>query len=149
MDTTTVIRIIAGLLFLCLIPVAILYVITLSNALKKCAPQARTMESGMVWLLFIPLFNLIWHFFVVIALARSLGNEFRLRNVQNVPPEPAKGIGIAMGVCGACAIIPVVGLLPGLAQLILWILYWSKIAEYSRMLDQTQPVYGSQAGMIG
>lgn len=42
--------------------VAIFYILTLSRALQKCSPQLRTMKPGMVWLLLIPLFNVLWQF---------------------------------------------------------------------------------------
>jgi type IV pilus assembly protein PilA len=89
----------------------------------------------MVWLLLVPFVNLVWQFFVVIGLADSLDNEFRARGIPNVEPKPAKSIGIAMCVCGVCAIIPIVGVLAFLAHLVLWIIYWTKIAEFSRRLD--------------
>ncbi|HWA95816.1 MAG TPA: hypothetical protein VG844_14535 [Terracidiphilus sp.] len=125
-----------GLAFLALIFVAaIFYILTLSRALEKCSPASRTMQPGMVWLLLIPLFNIVWSFLVVIALGRSLGNEFRLRNLPNPSPEPGKGIGLAMCICGACGIIPLIGLIPSFVGFVLWITYWVRIAEFSRMLD--------------
>ena len=30
-------------------------------------------EPGMVWLMFIPLFNVVWHFIIVLNMAKSLG----------------------------------------------------------------------------
>jgi hypothetical protein len=71
------------------------------------------MEPGMVWLLLVPLVNIVWRFFVVLALAKFLSNKFRARNFMNVEAEPAKAIGIAMWTCGACAIIPILGVLAG------------------------------------
>lgn len=138
MDNTTIIRIVAGLIFIgiMLVP-AVFYLLTLSKALSKCAPTSRTMEPGMVWLMFIPLFNLVWQFLVVQALAKSLGNEFRARGITNVEPEPGNSIGLAMCICGCCAIIPLLGILAALVQLVLWIVYWVKISEYSRRLDQS------------
>lgn len=125
-----------GLAFLALIFVAaIFYILTLSRALEKCSPASRTMQPGMVWLLLIPLFNIVWSFLVVIALGRSLGNEFRLRNLPSLSPEPGKGIGLAMCICGACGIIPLIGLIPSFVGFVLWITYWVRIAEFSRMLD--------------
>src|SRR5579863_6262009 len=85
-----------GILFL--IP-AIFYLLTLQNALAKCAPVARTMEPGMVWLCIIPLFSVIWNFFVVMALAKSLGNEFRRRGIPYPDPLPGQSIGMAMCIC--------------------------------------------------
>lgn len=139
------IRIMAGLLALAvffgvfLIPF-IFYILTLSKALNKCSPASRTMQPGMLWLLLIPLFNLIWHFLVVSAMAQSLGNEFRTRGVMNVEPEPGKSPGMAMCICGVCGLIPLLGILASLASLILWIMYWVKIAEFSRQLDAVRYV---------
>ncbi len=125
-----------GLAFLAIILVAaVFYILTLSRALEKCSPASRTMEPGMVWLLLIPLFNIVWSFLVVFALGKSLGNEFRLRNLPSPSLEPGKSIGLAMCICGACGIIPLIGLIPSFVGLVLWIIYWIKIAEFSRMLD--------------
>jgi hypothetical protein len=115
---------------------AIFYILTLSQALKKCSPASVTIEPGMLWLLLIPIVNLVWHFFVVTGIARSLSNELRARNITGMDPEPGRQIGIAMCVCGACGIIPLFGILTLLAYLILWIIYWAKIAEFSRILDR-------------
>ena len=110
---------------------AIFYILTLSRTLTKCSPASVTIERGMLWLLLVPFVNLVWHFFVVMGMAKSLGNEFRARNIHNVEPEPGQPVGIAMCVCGACGIIPVLGLLAGLAYLVLWIVYWAKIRSLS------------------
>jgi hypothetical protein len=96
----------------------------------------------MVWLLLIPLFNVVWNFLVVTALAKSLGNEFRLRNIPTNEPEPGKGAGLAMAICGACSIIPIVNILAIIPHLVLWIIYWVKIAGFSRRLDQVPASMG-------
>jgi hypothetical protein len=70
-------------------------------------------------------------------MAKSLGNELRLRRIASTEPEPGKTLGLVMCVCGVCSIIPILGLIAGLGHLILWILYWSKMAAYSRTLDLT------------
>ncbi len=127
---------------------AIFYILTLSRALTKCSPALVTIEPGMLWLLLVPFVNLVWHFFVVLGMAKSLGNEFRARNIQGIEPEPGQSVGIPMCICGACGIIPVLGLLAGLAYLVLWIVYWAKIAEYSRMLDRIPAQGGWQSAGI-
>jgi hypothetical protein len=139
MSGAQVVRIVAGVLALGVLGVMIFalvsYILTLSRALKKCSVTSLTLQPGTLWLLLIPIVNLVWHFFVVIGMAKTLGNEFRARNMPNVEQEPAKGIGIGMCVCGACSWIPILGIAADLAFLVLWIMYWSKIAGYSRMLD--------------
>jgi len=138
-DPANLVRVFAGGAFLAVfaigIVVGIFYILTLSRALEKCAPQHRTMQPAMTWLLLIPLVSIIWHFFVVLALAQSLGNEFRARGIL-APPEPGKGLGLALCICAACSIIPLLGIVTGIASLILFIMYWVKIAEFSRMLNQ-------------
>jgi len=129
--------------FFCIVFIipAIFFLLTLQNALTKCPPGSRTMEPGMVWLLLIPIFHLIWQFFVVMALGKSLGNEFRRRGIPCLEPLPGQSIGMAMCICGCCAIIPIINLLAAPAALVLWIIYWMKIAEFSRALDVPVALY--------
>ena len=139
-STTTLIRAVSGVVFLgffaAFVIVAIFYILTLSGVLKKCAPSSRTMEPAMLWLLLVPILNIIWSFFVVLAMAKSLANEFRLRNIPSSEPEPGKTIGLAMCICACCAIIPILGFLAAPIQLVLWIMYWVKMAGYSKVLDR-------------
>lgn len=119
-------------LVIILIP-AIFYCLTLQKALNRCAPENRAMAPGMVWLLFIPLFNLVWHFFVVINMAKSLGAEFQKRGIAE-EPEPGKKLGMIMCILACCGIIPILGTFISIGTLICWIMYWVKIAGYSAKL---------------
>lgn len=115
-----------------LIPM-IFYLLTLQKALNRCAPENRAMQPAMVWLMLIPCFGIIWHFFVVINMAKSLAAEFQKRGL-NIEPEPGKVLGLVM--CGlACAsIIPLLGGIFALGFLVCWIIYWVKIAGFSKQL---------------
>ena len=53
---------------------------------------------------------------------------------QCTEAEPAKGIGLAMCILTACSIIPLLGILTGIAAFVCWILYWVKIHDYSEKL---------------
>jgi hypothetical protein len=151
MDSTTIIQIVCGLLALIILVgillLYIFYILSLSRALSKCSVASRTMQPGMVWLLLVPLFNLVWQFIVVIGLADSLGKEFRARGILNAEPEPGKTIGIAMCVCAVCGIIPFVNFVALPAQLVLWIIYWVKITDFSRRLDQIPAMSGTHNPM--
>jgi len=115
-----------------LIP-GIFYLLALQKAFSRCSPENRTMEPGLVWLMFIPLFNIVWHFFIVLKLATSLESEFRKRGIA-VEPQPGKNLGLAMCILVCCGIIPVLGILCSLGALVCWILYWVKIAGFSDRL---------------
>ena len=121
-----------------LIP-AIFYLLTLQKALERCDPQSRTTSPGSVWLLLIPLFNIVYQFIVVSNMARSLGNEFTRRGIANVEREPGKTLGIAMCVLNIAGIIPVIGVLFALAGVVCWIIYWVKIADYSNKIALPLP----------
>jgi hypothetical protein len=94
----------------------------------------------MVWLYIVPLVNLVFHFFIVLGIAKSLRNEFNRRGISVMNAAPGQSVGLAMCICACCSIIPVLGLLSALAHVVLWIIYWAKIAEYSRRLEQPETV---------
>jgi hypothetical protein len=127
-----------GLLFLIWIAVLILptifFILTQQRALSKCSPANQTMSPGLAWLQIIPVFGFIWQFFVVSALANSLGNEFRARGIQE-EDKPGYGVGLAMCITRICVIIPILGFFSLVASLVLWIIYWVKIAGFSQKLD--------------
>jgi len=99
----------------------IFYLLTLQKALNRCSPESRAMQPGMVWLMLIPLFNVVWQFFVVINLAKSLGAELQKRGIAE-DPNPGQTLGLVMCVAN---------LVCGPVGLICWIIYWVKIAGYS------------------
>ncbi len=91
------------------------------------------MTPALTWLLLVPLLNIIWHFFVVLNVAKSLGAEFQKRGIAE-DPRPGKNLGLTMCILSCCGIIPLLGILCSLAAIVCWILYWVKIAGYSKKL---------------
>jgi hypothetical protein len=118
----------------------VLYVQTLVRALKKCAVASRTITPGRIWLVLIPVFGLEWQFVVVTNIAKSLRNEFSTREIACPDPKPGRTLGLAMCVCNCCVIIPGIAHLAGVIGVALWIVYWIRIANYSRLLDAPQTI---------
>lgn len=116
-----------------LIPL-IFYILTLQKALNRCTPESRAMEPAMTWLLLIPCVGTIWHFFVVLNMAKTLGAEFQKRGIPE-EPEPGKMLGLIMCILIVCGVIPFLGPLCSLAGLVCWIIYWVKIAGFSKKLE--------------
>ena len=112
-----------------LIP-TIFFLLTLQKALTRVAPERRTMNPPMVWLGLIPLFSVVWNFIMVTALSKSLGAELTARNIPH-ENEPGKVIGLVWASLGAACLIPGLGFLLGIPVLIMWIIYWVKIAGFS------------------
>jgi drug/metabolite transporter (DMT)-like permease len=117
----------------------IFYLLTLQKAIERCDPQSRTTTPGSVWLLLIPLFNIVYQFIVVSNISQSLANEFARRGITNVEREPGKTLGIAMCILNITGIIPIIGIVLALGGLVCWILYWVKISNYSNQIALPLP----------
>ncbi len=123
-----------ALLILCIpIIVGIFYCLILQKALNRCAPQNRAMSPGLVWLFLIPVFNLVWHFFIVINMTKSLHAEFAYRGIQE-EPNPGQSIGLVACILHVCSFIPYLGGLAAIGFLVCWIMYWVKIAGFSNKI---------------
>ena len=102
-----------------------------------------------VWFCIIPIFGVFWMFRVVNAVSDSLRNEFVDRKIVR-GGDFAKALGrwwLAVSVLGvAILVVPYVthdsegaGLalnLLSIAWLVLFVLYWLRVAGYSRQLQQ-------------
>jgi len=80
-----------------LIPL-IFFLINLQNTLKIIEPQNRTMEPGSVWLILIPLVNVVWVFLVVNAIANSGKAQLEQYGVYSTE-KPTYSIGLAWAIC--------------------------------------------------
>lgn len=122
------------LLPLLLLP-KIFYILTIQKTLLKCAPATRQIEPGLCWLFLIPLVAIVWHFFMMNGLARTLAAEFARRGIPAAEAQPGHGLGLAMCIVGAAGVVPGLGGLAFPAYIVLWIIYWMKVSEFSRQLD--------------
>lgn len=119
------------------IAVAIVYLLTLHKCLNRVSPQNRAMAPGLVWLTLIPFVGMIWTFFVVLNIAKSLVAEGQSRGIDF--GDGGKTIGLVMAILMVCGIIPVLGVFASIGGLVCWILYWVKIAGYSKQLASAAP----------
>jgi hypothetical protein len=130
MEELGIILIVAGLLLL--VP-AILFLLSMKKALDRCSFESRTMSPNSVWLMLIPLFNIVFQFIMVSRVASSLDNEFRLRGIS-AEPNPGKSVGITYCILGLLGFIPIIGIFASLVGLVCFLVYWAKIAGFSSKL---------------
>ncbi len=123
----------------------VFFLLSMQKALNRCSPANRTLEPGMVWLQLIPVFGIVWSFFVVLRTSGSLDAEIRSRNITGIERSPGRGAGLASCILSAWVSlvgwIPYVGLflsfLPGLAGMVCWIVYWVRISRVAHGLDMS------------
>jgi len=125
--------------FLLLLLPQIFYLLTLQKCLNKVEEKNRGMSPNLVWLNLIPFFSLGWNFYLIAKIKESLINEYNSRGLQGDNNFSYK-LGLAMAILACCGIIPMIGLFTGLAAFITWIIYWIKIAGYSKELDGQTPI---------
>ncbi|MDH5679978.1 MAG: hypothetical protein OEZ36_00205 [Spirochaetota bacterium] len=107
--------------------ISVLFLTTLSNCLKQVHPDHRKMTPGQVWLNLIPLFALGWQFYTVIKIKESLELEYQARKLSN-SDNFAYGIGMAWCSLSVASIMPYIGLILAFGSLVLFIIYWVRIA---------------------
>jgi hypothetical protein len=137
----------------------------LSEALKRLPPEYRRQEPGMVWLLMIPLFSIVWNFFVYPKISESYQAYFAAQAgmAQGIQPMPGlnpglnysnpqilgvngdcgHGLGLAFCILVCCGFVPYLNMCTGIAALVVWIIYLVKI---SGLKAQVPPGLGEGFG---
>jgi len=115
----------------------VFFLLQLQKLLNACTPGSRQMEPGMVWLNLIPFFGLGWMIYTVIKVRDTLKIDFPARNLETDDPEFSFPIGLAMGICFACGIIPFLGYFSSIGGIVLLIMYWIKIHKYTAILESS------------
>jgi hypothetical protein len=98
----------------------------LYNVQNAVPPQHRKIQPGMIWLMLIPLFNLVWNFFVFMRIPESYQSVFAERGRGDLGATE-KQLGLWYSICAACTLIPCLGLFAALGALVLLILFLVKI----------------------
>lgn len=92
----------------------------------------RKMEPMMVWLLMIPLFNLVWNFFTYPRLAESFRSYFDSRPELGVQGDCGKTLGLVLSILFAVSVVPCLGFFTGIAGLVVLIIFLIKAFELRR-----------------
>ena len=112
----------------------IFYIITLQNTLEAISAPNRKMESGNVWLLLIPLFNVVWHFIVVNNVADSIRAEADTNGIRIAENRLGYNIGLAMCIANCFFFIPMLNFITWMIGVICWIIYWSNIVGFKNQI---------------
>lgn len=106
--------------------IRILFLLTLSKALKACEPENQTMPPGQVWLALIPLVGIIFLIMAIFKVPDSLANEYRYRGMRS---DDDFGKNYALWyILGAFLCGPV--------GLVFWIMYWVTISKHTKALTE-------------
>ncbi len=106
----------------------------LSTCFRAIPDEHRQMQPGMVWLLLIPCFPVIWNFFVFLKLSKSFKSYFAAQGVEDVD-DCAEKIGLWFAICVIGGMIPCVQYIAGPAALVLLIIYLVKAVGLKKRIQ--------------
>ncbi len=101
--------------------------------------HARTTPGKAVGFMFIPFYNIYWIFQAIPGFAKDY-NSYLQRHSVNAPPLP-EGLFLAIPILALVSIIPLLGILASLANLILFIIVAGKVCDAVNALP-AQPGMG-------
>ena len=117
-----------GLLAILIVP-TVFYLLCMQKALTLAGRENREMEPGMVWLMFIPLFGLVWQFFIVKHVSGAVKKWAAAHNKDVA--DGGWAIGLTACILCCCGIIPALGLLASIGGLVCLIIWWVKVAGFN------------------
>jgi hypothetical protein len=113
--------------------VGVLVCYFLYQAARQIPAEHRKLGPSSVFLLLVPLLNVVWLFIVVIKLSESFQSYFSAQGRTDAG-DCGYAIGLGWAIAVVCAVVPVVNVLAGPAALILMILYLVKVTQLKALV---------------
>lgn len=142
-------QVLSLILFSVFVLIGVLYTLTLYRTLTSIDVSNRKMNPSLIWLLLIPIFHLLWHFYLVAKISDSITAQYVSKGLAVPELRAGYGIGIMASICWSLGFLintintlrgtelTVLMLLNGILGIIgfiLWIVYWVKIGSYRRKI---------------
>jgi len=112
----------------------VFYIRAISKTIKAIDPEYRTQAPGMAWLLLIPVFNVIWFFFLLKAIKTGFLRMHENKRISQ-PIDTGYTYGIAMGCCWAAIFIPKLIFIALIPMFVFSILHWTKLNNARKRLN--------------
>lgn len=122
--------------FLIIVPLVafIFYIRAISKTIKAIDPEYRSQAPGMAWLLLIPVFNVIWFFFLLKSIKNGFLRMYENKRI-NQPIDTGYVYGIAMGCCWAASFIPKLIFVTLIPMFVFSIIHWTKLNNARKRLS--------------
>jgi hypothetical protein len=126
--------------------VNVAFLATLDRTIKRVEPENRRIDTGMVWLNLIPVFNLLWMIVTIERVGESIRSEFVARGRHRFQESYGKTAGLAAAFLTGTGLLFGIGAAPCALILwffafIYWVVYWAQIAGYGHRLSKESARY--------
>nr|WP_294858326.1 hypothetical protein [uncultured Fluviicola sp.] len=134
-EAAFIVIIFATIIIAAVVVMVVFYLKNLQDLLRECDPINRQIPPGNVWLMFIPLFNIVYGFIMYPKISETLKREFEYRGAPQ-SGDYLKALGMVMPILNVVGLIPVQAIkgIIGLGNLVMMIIYWVKAAEMKNKL---------------
>ena len=122
-----------GVVILVFLAIAIFILLFISKALQTVPVAHRKTDPGLVWLLLIPLFNIVWIFIYLPKVADSFVSYFAEKNVSTFG-DCGRTLVYIYGGCLIGGFIPFINFIAGPAGLIVMILFLVKLNDCKKQV---------------
>ncbi|MGI6459010.1 MAG: hypothetical protein ACOX5J_02755 [Candidatus Hydrogenedentales bacterium] len=110
------------------IAIFIAVILIVQSFYKRIPPEHRKMEPGMVWLLLIPCFSIIWNFFVFLRLSDSFKSYFDSQGIEDVG-DCNRTLALAYCIATVLCLVPCLNYVAGPVTIVLLVLVMVKYNE--------------------
>lgn len=126
----------------------IFFLLTLQNTVRLVNPVNQHMKPGQVWLMFIPVFNFLWVFWMIAGVADSVEDELRARGMPAPLHRPGYSVGLGYAICLCVSFVlrfipymNMIALFAGVVGIVLWVIYWVQIYNWQNVLKNYSTNY--------
>jgi hypothetical protein len=112
-----------------------LYCRSLQKCLSLVQPSCQAMSPKMVWLMFVPFYNIVEDFFIILNVTRSIKQEAQINQNLEVVNRFGRVSGLGWCIAQVVALSPsFIGEAAGFIALILWVVHWRLIIKVNALL---------------
>jgi uncharacterized membrane protein len=122
-----------AVLFAIGIAIGVFICYVLYQAAQKVPSGYQTLAPASVFLLLVPLLNMVWLFVVVIKLSESYQKYFAAQQRTDTG-DCGRAVGLAWAIASVCVVVPLVNVMAVPASLVLMILYLVKVSALKQLV---------------
>jgi hypothetical protein len=112
-----------------------LYCRSLHKCLSLVQPSCQAMNPKMVWLMFVPFYNIVEDFFIILNVTHSIEREAQINQRLEVLNSFGRVSGFGWCIAQVAALFPsFLGEAAGFIALIFWVIHWRLITKVNSLL---------------
>ena len=115
--------------------IGIAFLWNIRKTIKTIKPENRIVKPNHVWLMLIPLFNLVYQFFLVQRVSQSLFNEFNDRNLPTKPLNTAYNLGMVACIMNILSLVPPLAFFASFLVMVFMFAFWTRLFFIRKTLE--------------